>query len=337
MTELRKVGIADFFGPEFTDVASRQRSYDFLEACIASLHTDWTMAPDSDEAVIAVEKRLKGMSDQQFAFLLCHTGFIPETYKPDSSQETLYTKLVELLVKEWAVRIGFHRSLLPKTKSSTEDITIADDSNIIVADAKSFRLGRSQKAPNVKDALKQGDIAKWLSAHPENKRVGGLVTFPSQHDWQEGSDFYLYLTDPSSPIAMLFYEHMAYILLSGIKANQITGFLRRYEQIFGDAEIGKKQSRLVYLNAVQMHLIDEGAFEFRLFEPVAKAIIREKVAHTIAQLEQHLIQSRHRISTEIERTFDPERAKAELIDVHVRLVNEDLIRQLDNIKKFRAY
>ena len=37
-----------------------------------------------------------------------------------------------------------------------------NDKNIIVSDTKSFRLSRSQSAPNVKDTIKLADYEKWL-------------------------------------------------------------------------------------------------------------------------------------------------------------------------------
>ena len=60
-----------------------------------------------------------------------------------------------------------------KPKSGYEDVTIFLDNNAIVCDAKSFRLGRSQKAPNVKDFIKLQDIRHWLSRY--DKKIGGLL------------------------------------------------------------------------------------------------------------------------------------------------------------------
>ncbi|MCP5170117.1 MAG: HindIII family type II restriction endonuclease [Hahellaceae bacterium] len=82
--------------------------------------------------------------------MIVHSGYIPESYEADSSAETLYSKLIETVVLEWSKRIGFKNSKLPTQKASMEDVSILDDHHVIVCDAKSFRLGRSQGAPNVK-------------------------------------------------------------------------------------------------------------------------------------------------------------------------------------------
>lgn len=149
------------------------------------------------------------INDEDFVDLLIYTGFIPDLYPSDSSQETLYSKLIEVLVCEWAQRIGL-KSKFVKQKSSYEDVTISLDDYVIVCDAKSFRLGRSQKAPNVKDFLKLEDIRKWLSRY--NKKLGGLVTYPCRHEWSSSSDAYQYCTTKDVPTLMLPYKYLAYLL-----------------------------------------------------------------------------------------------------------------------------
>lgn len=153
--ENRLTTITTYFGPALRSVDTRKQSYDLLRTFITENH-NWngTTAPDSDVLVPQLSTILAKLTTQEFAFLLCHSGFIPEEFEPDSSEETIYTKMIEVVVGEWARRLGFDQTVLPKQKSSTEDITVADDKHLIVCDAKSFRLGRSQKAPNVKDALK---------------------------------------------------------------------------------------------------------------------------------------------------------------------------------------
>ena len=148
-------------------------------------------------------------NDEDFSKLLSCTGFIPDLYPTDSGKETLFSKLVEVLVSEWADRMNF-RSHLVKEKSGYEDINFEVDKKIVVCDAKSFRLGRSQIAPNVKDFLKPADISKWLDRH--KKRLGGMVTYPDTHDWIKSSDVYLYCTDKNCPTVILSYIHLALLL-----------------------------------------------------------------------------------------------------------------------------
>lgn len=54
------------------------------------------------------------------------------------------------------------RYVLPTKKFGTEDVEMILDSKSIVCDSKIFRLGRSQKTPNVKDFLKLASVATWM-------------------------------------------------------------------------------------------------------------------------------------------------------------------------------
>lgn len=148
-------------------------------------------------------------TNEDFCNILLCAGFIPDLYDPDSSEETLFTKLTEVLVAAWAVKMGF-KSKFIKQKSSYEDIKIEIGKLGIACDAKSFRLGRSQKAPNVKDFLKLEDIRKWLNRY--EKPLGGLVAYPDVHEWTSGSDAYQYCTTKETPTVMLPYKYLALLL-----------------------------------------------------------------------------------------------------------------------------
>ena len=162
-------------------------SFDFLENFIKENVKRWDVAPNTTIVESSFSKVIQKMDNNEFCLLLLHTGYIPEFYLPDSSQETLYSKLIESIVCEWAKRIGFKDSYLQTQKSNKEDVTIKDGYSVIVCDAKSFRLGRSQAAPNVKDTIKKQAYTTWLGQYSCNK-IGGLVTFPSLHDWKKGSE-----------------------------------------------------------------------------------------------------------------------------------------------------
>lgn len=159
-------------------------SFDYIERFIKSKVKNWEVAPNTSVIEQEFASQIKSMTNDDFALLVMHSGYIPEFYLPDSSQETLYSKLIESLVCEWARRIGFTDSFLQTQKSNKEDVTIKRRNNVIVCDAKSFRLGRSQAAPNVKDTIKKQAYTTWLDQYNETK-VGGLVTFPSLHDWKK--------------------------------------------------------------------------------------------------------------------------------------------------------
>ncbi|WP_317178484.1 HindIII family type II restriction endonuclease [Pectobacterium sp. HCp5_1] len=325
-----------WFEKQFTSINTRYHSYESIHNFIQNEHQNWNTPPNTDLIVKKFSFFLRKLTLQEFSFMLCHSGYIPELYKADSSQETLYSKLVEVMVCEWALRINFRSSTLPTQKSSKEDITISDGENIIVADAKSYRLGRSQAAPNVKDALKKGDITKWLSHYNNYNRIGGLVAFPSQHDWKNGSDFYLYLTDKKSPIIMLFYEHMAFMLLNNMNKEHLLSFYRNHENIFPNEELNKTGSRQIYFDKLEKHLLNCGKRQWSDFSKVAEFIITEKVTLTLQSLQNHLIEEKNKAVSWTE-SLSIDEIKCQLADVKYQLENQNFIRQIDNIRKFRKF
>lgn len=102
---------------------------------------------------------------------------------------------------------------LPTKKSGTEDVELIYNNISIVCDAKVFRLGRSQKAPNVKDFLKLASVVLWIhnledryhSQSIQQVIIGGLVTYSSLHEWESDSEVYEECTNPSTPVVMLPY------------------------------------------------------------------------------------------------------------------------------------
>ena len=152
---------------------------------------------------------LKKLSNKDFIEQLIFLGYIPDLYKSDSSEETLYTKLTEVMVAEWADRMGYQGKYV-KQKARYEDVDIITKFGTIVCDAKSFRLGRSQKAPNVKDFVKPEDYRKWLKRHANG--IGGLVAYPCLHEWVGKSDAFKYCSSQATPIIMLPYKYLAYLL-----------------------------------------------------------------------------------------------------------------------------
>lgn len=328
-------GFSNFFADEYKKLDRRKTSYNYIEMFIESSVKSWASPPSTESIAKEFIDTISKMDTKEFAFLVCHTGYIPEDYAPDSSQETLYSKLVEAVVCEWARRLGFDKSSLPTQKSSTEDVTISDGTGFIVCDAKSFRLGRSQGAPNVKDVLKHADISKWLKKYPEGSRIGGIVTFPSQHDWSSGSDFYQYTTDASLPTLCLYYEHMAFLLLSGMTKAEIYSLFSRYSEIFPRILMKNEQNRDAYYAAMEASLFGEKLAQWREFEALAKLVTAECALHTYDMLESRVAA----IVSEITDTFndvqDIEVLRKMAIDAESRRRTEGLCKQMSRIKKFR--
>ena len=191
---------------------------------------------DSDKVSNEFQDFLKqNFTDAQFSVLLMSAGFIPDLYGNDSSEETLYSKLVEVLVCEWAERMGFTGEYV-KTKASYEDVSIKIVGGVIV--------------------LKLEDIRKWLARY-ENK-LGGLVTYPDTHEWKDSSDAYQYCSTKDAPTVMLPYKYLA--LLLNFKDNYKTESLKNlwdYGKIFPEPlkktmEGGNKKA---YWNAIDKEIL----------------------------------------------------------------------------------
>lgn len=274
--------ITSVFGTAYAELSERIESYEVIERFIVDLGIYYS--GKTEEHVSDLRDIIRDLNTQQFAFLICHTGYIPEEYSHDSSEETLFSKLVELIVQEWALRIGFSNSSLPSQKSSKEDVTIQDEHHVIVCDAKSFRLGRSQPAPNVKDVLKHADIAKWLSAHDGRHHVGGLVAFPRQLDWKGGSDFYQYTTDKDLPTICLHYEHMSFLSLLGDGKDRLLNTFAKYPDIFPVKRLKTERNRDFYYETLEATLFEGSIDEWNEFRCAAYAVSNERVFHTYNNL-----------------------------------------------------
>ena len=307
----------------------RIKSYDYIENFIAEIDwSQWGIGYNTDTAETEFSRRIHAMSSLEFQFLLLHCGYIPDYYGKDSSQETLYSKLVESMVCEWAKRIGFNQSFLQKQKSNKEDITIMKDGNVIVCDAKSFRLGRSQAAPNVKDTIKKQAYATWLNAYPHDKQIGGLTTFPSMHDWKKGGEAYYYYTEGNPSIMLLFYEHMAFFLNQSIEADSIISFLGNYNAVYPVAS----KEKGVYWKGVYENLLNEN---WNDYWTECTTYTQEKAKHTIDTLQNKI----NTIKQDVDGIIAT-KSHEELIELAKQSIIEhrasDLLEQIHHIRNFRG-
>lgn len=327
--------IEKYFGSEFLKRDKRIESYRFLQNLIKGAHNDWSTTPDTENVVDKLLSEFKNLDDLEFAFFINHCGYIPETYLPDSSEERLYSKLIEASVLEWAQRIGFQKSSLPKQKASTEDVTITDGNSVIVCDTKSFRLGRSQKAPNVKDALKPKDIQKWLSKHPSVEPLGGLVVFPSQHDWKDRSDFYQYTTDASEPTIALHYEYLSYFLISSVGKQALIDSYRDYKSIFPKPKKKSEGNKDYYHRKITRVLFDKACPHFEPFMETAAKITHEMVYYWERELDDHIKEIKERVKERFETEDDLDTLRDHVVKLETLKQTEDLSKQRNCIAKFR--
>ena len=283
-------------------------------------------------------KLQKEFSDDQLADLLIYCGYIPDLYDNDSSQETLFSKLVEVLVCEWARRMGFTSRFI-KQKASYEDVNITIDGKVLVCDAKSFRLGRSQKAPNVKDFLKLEDIRKWLARY--SNKLGGLVTYPCTHEWSSSSDAYQYCSDKSAPTVMLPYKYLSFLLKNKSKYNtKDLSNLWDYNRIFPTAlqkkmQGGNRNAYWLKIDAEIVRITNTSSQELKTYISAADKLIRECILANLAILEKNKSDIIADINKSVNSETDINKLKREIIDYKTAAETGTLTDLISRINNFR--
>lgn len=280
----------------------------------------------------------KDFSDERFENLLIHSGYIPDLYPNDSSEETLFTKLVEALVCEWARRMGYTSQLI-KEKSSKEDIKITISGRVIVSDAKSFRLGRSQQAPNAKDFLKLEDIRKWMAWYKNS--IGGLVTYPCTHEWKSDSDIYQYCSTKDAPTVMLPYKYMAYLLHQKGHFNP-TDLLQLWdynslfpEKLTKKEKGGNKVKYWQVINSAILNITNTQGDEFVEYMTRADKIINNCIIAIISKIETTRNAIIKQIKCDISKETDIKKLQTSLMDLQIQTLTEQLDTYITRIKNFR--
>jgi hypothetical protein len=286
-------------------------------------------------ATSSFQRTLDALSDKSFISLLEITGYIPDLYLPDSSEETLYSKFVEQVVCEWAKRIGFNQSSMQTQKSSVEDITITDNRHVIVADAKSFRLGRSQAAPNVKDVLKQGDYIKWLKQYPSQTRLGGLVIFPSFFEWKKSSDVHAYLTDSTNPVMLLYYEHLASFLKFGVQIGKLISFYKNHATHFPNVIDKTDNPKSAYFEKVNTHIFGESPKRYQQYMQRTMVKRIELRQRAIAKIDGAIRSETDSVASALNQFHDIEALRKFTLDRLVFERTNNMERMKDNIIRFR--
>ena len=225
-------------------------------------------AVDIQSVVAVVKEDIKKLSDEDFIEVIT-SCFIPDLYSGMGKCEKLFTKLTELMVGEWWRRMGGSYNL-PTKKSGTEDVELIYNNISIACDAKVFRLGRSQKAPNVKDFLKLASVKLWIDNLNSNYQkskitrstIGGLVTYSSLHEWESDSEVYEECTNHTTPVVMLPYEVLA-LLLKYKQRVQINEFVKLWNYAENKVRTSRqKNSYWTYVSNFICNLIGISAAEY---------------------------------------------------------------------------
>lgn len=315
-----------------------KKNYFFIQNFVDEIYKNNTVIDHEDVAKEFQNILRRDFDDNEFCELLIYTGYIPDMYPADSSEETLFSKMVEVMVCEWCNRLGFLSNIL-KQKASYEDVNFIIDDKVIVCDAKSFRLGRSQKAPNVKDFLKLEDMRKWLHRH-ENK-LGGLVTYPCTHEWTTTSDAYQYCSDKTMPTLMLPYKYLAYLLAyKKCYDNKDLSKLWEYNRIFPqklDRKV-KGGNKAAYWDKIDKEIIkvtNTTKREFDAFMNNANDLIIGCMNETLLHMNDIKIAIYNKIKEEVEGIEDVDSLKCELINYRMFNETQYITKCIDRINKYR--
>lgn len=172
----------------------------------------------------------------------------------------------------------------------------------------------------------------WLNAYEANQRVGGLVTFPSLHDWQKGSEAYYYFTEGNPAIMMLFYEQLAFLLMLDYSATDIIKFLNDYPNIFPTPSADK----MLYIKGVKNGLFTKSTNQYDEFMKESSVIIKKKVDHTLSKMSEMLTNQQAIIKSQVSQMPLQDLRELAIDTLYLQKCGRCL-RQQENILKFRPH
>lgn len=163
---------------------------------ISSLGGDFRATTEKIEDEIRREIEDNGAGALLGHLRLC--GAIPEGYRPDTSEEKLYSKYTDIVIHEAYKAMGFNSSVLKK-RADVADIECTSDNFSFVADAKAFRLSRT--ARNQKDFKIQA-MDSWKHGKPYAMVVCPVYQLPSRTSQ-------IYQQAGTSSVCIATYTHLA--------------------------------------------------------------------------------------------------------------------------------
>lgn len=175
--------------------ASKRRAYWVEE--ITKLSGKFGDDSNRLEGELSREVAKDGASSVLDHLVLC--GTIPEKYGHDSSEEKLYSKYTDILLKLSFERIGL-RARVVKERADSADVEVILNRNIaFVADAKAFRLSRTAK--NQKD-FKVQQMHSWKRGKAHAIVVCPIFQLPS-------SSSQIYQQASTSDVCLMSWSHLS--------------------------------------------------------------------------------------------------------------------------------
>lgn len=289
----------------------------------------------TDELVVSTIEWFESLQDQDIIELLM-TGFIPDTYEENKREEKVFAKLIEVLIGEVFKRIGFDVTLV-KSKSEREDLQITTNSKTIIVDAKTYRLGRSQIAPNVKDFIKLHTFENWINNYNrthKNEAIGGLVVYPSTHEWIKQSQVYKECSNKQTPVVMLSFEILAFLLQSKnqFKSSELL-HLWNYNHLFAKRVNNRNDYWNIIYKAISQAIgIGEGEIisEVEVFKLYYEESVKETLIHLYSKIETVYENIPQRILS-----MNEKEVRSLLQKILIRNETAPLINSIENILKNR--
>lgn len=311
----------------------------YFKNIVDKVYPDEDRPPVDIQEIVRVEaKRIESLSDDDFAEVII-SCFIPDLYSGMGKCEKLFTKLTELMVGEWWRRMGgsYH---LPTKKSGTEDVELKTENISIVCDAKVFRLGRSQKAPNVKDFLKLASVALWIENLKNSSHrnvIGGMVTYSSLHEWESDSEVYEECTNHNTPVVMLPYEVLA-LLLKHKEHFEIDEFLKIWNyRDNGVVTSRNKKNYWTYItrSICQLISITPSQFAAEMKEYHRRILNAVSLYRNIIQEEVDAV--KRSVLFELDKFDDIDLLRAHVAEMIVKRDNAIALDYIKHIDDFRYY
>ena len=316
----------------------------YLKDIVDGEYPDENRPPVNIQQVVDnVKDSITCLSNEDFSEILI-SCFIPDLYSGMGKREKLFTKLTELMVGEWWRRMGGDYRL-PTKKSGTEDVELTFDDVSIACDAKVFRLGRSQKAPNVKDFLKLASVRLWIgnlnkgySQKNINRHViGGLVTYSSLHEWEKDSEVYTECTNHKTPVVMLPYEVMAFLLKYHEKYD-LSKFIALWDYKKNKVITSRMKDR--YWDYIETFICNLTKVPRNKYKSEIKDYHRDILKATSEYkklIQKNINQVKEKIQAEINEFNDINRLKEYACRELERRDNADANKFLEHINTFRYY
>jgi hypothetical protein len=306
--------------------------------------TDDTKRVLTQKIVEEVKNKIVSLSDDDFVEVMI-SCFIPDTYRDQGKKEKLYTKLSELVVGEWWRRMG-GTYVLPTKRSGTEDVEMILNDISVVCDSKIFRLGRSQKAPNVKDFLKLASVMTWINNlkkkyDEENKKghsiLGGLVTYSSFHEWEKDSEVYQECSNPNTSVLMLPYEVLA-LLLKYKGAYALEDFLGLWDyKKIGMEESKKKTAYWKTVESFLCGLLNIDAAKYKQEIKLYRDMIIKARDEYRKLVENDMKKKKAEVENVINAFSDMDELKQHVIttiDKYENAKNRDYLERIDQFRKY---